>query len=83
MAKMGRPPKIDRQLLHEMLWNTRVRGNFMAYSQTELAEEFGITQATMSLIFKELSEEGRVKRMKHKWLVYDPEPFKWDSGKLF
>jgi hypothetical protein len=74
----GRPPKIDRHLLHEYLWKTRGRGNFMTSTQTELAVEFHVTRPTMSLIFKEMAEDGRLKRVGTKFLIFDPELYQWD-----
>jgi CRP-like cAMP-binding protein len=74
----GRPPKIDRQLLHEYLWETRGRGNFMPFTQAELASEFGVTTATMSLIFKEMAEQGRLRRVGAKFVIYDPEVHQWE-----
>lgn len=78
MALTGRPPKVDRHLLHEYLWNHRGRGNFMSGTQAELAEEFQVTRATMSLIFTEMAQDGRLKRVKgNKFLIYDPELYQW------
>lgn len=51
----------------------------MTYSQGELAKEFGVTQATMSLIFKEMAEDGRLKRVGSKFLIFDPDKHKWEN----
>lgn len=75
----GRPPKIDRHLLHEYLWNHRGRGNFMTGTQTELAEEFNVTRPTMSVIFKEMADDGRLKRVGAKFLIYDPVTYLWEN----
>lgn len=73
----GRPHKIDRELLHKFLWETSDRSNFMTFSQGELAKEFNVTAATMSLIFKELIEDGRVKKIGAKWKIIEPDVHKW------
>ena len=77
MIRRGRPPKVDRQLLHEYLWEQRARGNFMSGTQAELAKEFHVTFATMSLIFKEMAEDGRLRRSGSKFLIYDPDVYRW------
>lgn len=74
----GRPPKIDRQLLHEFLWKTKGRGNFMSQTQTELASEFDVTRPTMSVIFSEMAADGRLKRVGAKFLIYDPDLYQWE-----
>lgn len=77
--RTGRPQKIDRKLLHEFLWTTRDRSGFMTQKQGQLAKEFGVTAATMSLIFKELIDDNRVKKMGKRWLVNDPAHLKWET----
>ena len=71
MAPLGRPPKIDRQLLHEFLWKTRGRGDYMTQTQLELSKEFGVTTATMRLIFQEMAEGNRLRRVGAKFLIRD------------
>lgn len=65
--------------MHEFLWKHRGRGNFMSGTQTELAAEFDVTRATMSLIFKEMAEDGRLKRVGGKFLIFDPELYMWQN----
>lgn len=73
----GRPLKLDRDFLHQYIWNTRLPGNYMAFTQGELAEELGVTQATMSATFKDLADQGRVKKFGSKVKVFDPDVTKW------
>lgn len=51
----------------------------MHCTQAELAKEFGVTTATMSLIFKEMAEDGRLKRVGAKFLIFDPDLYKWGN----
>lgn len=69
--------KIDRQLLHEYLWNYRVRGDFVPFTTTELAEKLGISIYQMSRIFGELRDAGRVEKVGQKYRVFDPSVFAW------
>lgn len=50
----------------------------MAGTQTELADEFSVTKATISIIFKEMAEDGRVRRVGAKFLIYDPQLYQWE-----
>lgn len=75
----GRPPKVDRELLHQYLWEHRGRGNYMSGTQGELAEQLGITQATLSLIMKELSIAGRLSKVGHKFKIHDPDVSRWEA----
>lgn len=69
--------KIDRELLHEWLWTKRDRLGFIPYSQTELAEMLGITIYTLSSIFGELRDQGRVEKHRSKYKVFDPKVVAW------
>lgn len=55
--------KIDRQALHDMLWEKADRVGKVEIYQTGLAEELGITKPTMSLIIKELTDDGRIRKL--------------------
>lgn len=73
---------IDRHALHVYLWNQRDRRGQICIPQHELAEELGISIYTMSRIFKEMKDAGRVKKIsgaKHnvgRYVVNNPAPFK-------
>lgn len=72
--------KIDRRLLHKFLWEHRDRYDRIAYSQNELAEMLDIHFATMSLILKEMAENGRlVKIRKGTWKVVDPQVYAFEN----
>lgn len=49
----------------------------MSCTQSELAAEFDVTTATMSIIFKEMAEDGRLRRVGAKFLIYDPNLYQW------
>ena len=70
--------KIDRHMLHEYLWDRRMRGGLVPFSVTELAEKLGVTIETMSRIMRELRDSGRVRKTGSKYFVNDPEMFSWD-----
>jgi len=69
--------KIDRQLLHEYLWMNRARGDFYPVSQKELAEKLGVTIFTLSRVFRELRDEGRVEKIRGKYRIFDPAHAAW------
>lgn len=71
--------KVDRQLLHEYLWGMRDRNDLIPISQKELAEKLGIDQSTMSIIFREMRESGRLRRIGGKYQVLDPELHRWKN----
>lgn len=75
----GRPPKIDRELLHQYLWEHRGRGDYMSGTQGELAEQLGVTQATLSLIMKELAIAGRLTKVGHKFRINSPDVSRWEA----
>lgn len=73
--------KVDRYDLHDHLWDKADRFGRCLIYQKELASELDITQATMSLIVKELTESGRIKKIAAKqrnigiYVVRDPTQF--------
>lgn len=69
--------KVDRDALHRFLWERRGRNDVVLYSQKELAEGLGITQATICIIFREMRETGRLQRVGPKYRVTDPELHEW------
>lgn len=74
---MARGDKVDRDLLHEYLWKISGRNGFLNVSQKELAESLNVTQFTISHIFREMREGGRVKRIGAKYKVVDPAIWRW------
>lgn len=72
---------VDRLALHGELWSRRDRVGRVEIYQKRLAEELGITQATMSLIIKDFSQEGRVNKVGAKkgnigiYIIRDPNFF--------
>lgn len=77
---MGRGDKIDRQLLHEYLWKISGRNGVLLVSQTELAEDLQVTIFTISHIFKEMREDGRVTKVGSKYKITDPDVWKWEHN---
>ena len=83
MAKRGRgntKDKVDRDLLHEYLWKHTDRRGIYLGSQTELAEKLGVTIFTVSHIFREMKEGGRVKKIGGKYKIEDPAKWKWKNS---
>ena len=80
--KRGRPvkDKVDRDLLHEYLWKTSARGGMVSMSQTVLADKLGVTIFTISHIFREMKEGGRLKKIGPKYYVVDPEVWRWNHA---
>lgn len=79
MAGGNTKDKIDRQLLHEFLWDNRGRGDFMVYSVTELSEKLGITIYSMSRILGQMRDVGRIEKVGRKYRIFDPSVFAWNS----
>jgi len=70
--------KVDRQALHEFLWEKRGRNDVIPYSQKELAENLGVNLWTINKIFAEMREGGRIRRVGSKFQVIDPEIHAWN-----
>jgi DNA-binding Lrp family transcriptional regulator len=72
---------IDRIELHRYLWMQATRNGRVEIYQKSLAEKIGVTQATMSLIIKDLKESGRIRKISSKannvgiYAVRDPAMF--------
>lgn len=80
MGKSGNiKDKVDRQLLHEYLWNHRVRGDFVPFTSKELAEKLGISVFQMSRIYGEMKDVGRVEKVGTRYRVFDPSVFAWNT----
>lgn len=77
---MGRGDKIDRQMLHEYLWKISGRNGMLLISQTELAEDLHVTIFTISNIFREMREDGRVTKVGSKYKITDPEMWRWEHN---
>ena len=66
--------KLDRELFHQWLWETRGRGDTISYSQQEMADKFRCGRQTPARIIAELIAAGKVKRLRHgKFRVIDPD----------
>lgn len=75
----GSKPKIDRDDLHQLLWErTDSRGTVRVILE-DLAEDLGISKRQMTRIMAEMDETGRiskVKRFKYEgvlWRVHPPD----------
>lgn len=73
--------KVDRLALHERFWAQADRFGKVEIYQKGLAEELHLTAPTVSLIMKELVEEGRIRKVASKrrnvgvYAVRDPANF--------
>lgn len=78
---MARGYVVNRVEVHEYLWSISNSRNKVQVYQKELAEKLGITQATMSYVMRDLSKEGRLKKVAAKannvgvYVISDPEDF--------
>lgn len=71
---------IDRDLLHEYMWNNcDAKTHKLNKTQVLLAEELDVTTATMSHIFKELMAAGRVRKRGLSFYVTDPAVWRWKN----
>lgn len=72
---------VDRLALHQELWKRCDRFGKIQILQGELADELGITKPTMSNIIRDMSEEGRLKKVAAKkrnigvYQIKDPAEF--------
>lgn len=71
--------KIDRDLLHDYLFQKSDRHNMITISPTELADELGITIYSMSRILGEMRKAGRLKKVGSRTEVVDPEIYVWTN----
>lgn len=75
--------RVDRDMLHQHLWQTKDRYGYMTYQSKELAERLGISVYHMSRILSELQEQGKIQRISGgrglKWKVIDPTITQWSS----
>ena len=70
--------RIDRNLLHEYMWKNRdPRSGKFTHTQLELADELGVTNATISHIFSEMRAAGRIKKRGASFYVTDPQVWRW------
>lgn len=70
--------KVDRDLLHEYLWKNSDRRGMYLGSQKDLAEKLGVTHFTISHIFREMKEGGRVKKVGRYYKITDPDKWRWN-----
>jgi CRP-like cAMP-binding protein len=69
--------KLDRDLLHQYLWQRVDRLGRVTIRQKDLAEGLGVTDATMSLLFKEMVLAGRLRKVRTTFYVVDPKLWAW------
>lgn len=83
---MGRPPTIDRDALHRVLWRRSDRRGSLKFVQNQLATEIGISPYHFNRILAEMEENGRLrtiaigKRSIKTYLITDPA--EWRSRVL-
>lgn len=72
---------VDRELLHRYLWDHSDRQGMIRVHQGGLADKLEVNKFTMSRIFAELIEAGRLKRLAvhqgnfRTYAVTDPDTF--------
>jgi hypothetical protein len=72
--------KVDRDLLHQYLWHHRDRMNMIPWKTNELATKLGITVYSMSVIYREMTDEGRLKKLGNsKYIIIDPSLHRWGN----
>jgi DNA-binding MarR family transcriptional regulator len=68
------PVGIDREMLHELLWEQRYGDDLVDLNQQTLAEHLVVTKPTMSRVVKDLVTAGRLEKLgEHTYRVYDPD----------
>ena len=64
---------IDREMLHELLWERRYGDDLVEIHQQTLAEDLTVTKETMSRVIRDLITDGRLEKLgEHTYRVYDP-----------
>lgn len=71
--------KVDRDLLHEFLFNKADRSGRITMTQIEIAELIGIGNTHLSRIYKEFKAEGRIRRIGTHYYIEDPAKWAWTS----
>ena len=72
---------IDRDWIHEQIWNARDRRGRVKIFQKRFAETLGISAPQMNRIIREFETEGRLKKVGARirnvgiYVVRDPEEF--------
>lgn len=54
---------IDRDGLHELLWERRYDGDLVTLSQLELADQLATSKYTINRVVKKMCEEGRLEHV--------------------
>lgn len=66
--------KVDRELFHQWLWQTRSRGDIVSYTQQEMSKIFKCGRQTPARVIAELIAAGKVKRLRQgRFQVIDPK----------
>jgi DNA-binding Lrp family transcriptional regulator len=79
MGRLG----VDRETLHQLLWDRADSVGRLKIKQGDLAEELDLRFETISRIFKEFREEGRIRKLtayKDNVALYqivDPKVYRW------
>lgn len=71
--------KVDRDLLHDYLWKKADHNGRIPFTQDKLATDLGINKYTMSTIFREMYDTGRLRKNGSKTFVVDPAIWRWEQ----
>ena len=65
--------KVDRNLLHEYLWEIRDRTDIVKIDQQALSDELNISNFTLSHLLRRMVEDGQLERLGNsRFIVKDP-----------
>lgn len=71
--------KIDRDLLHDYLWEHTDHNGRFTMAQKDLAEALAVSVYTMSTVFHEMVVAGRLRKVKWNFFVTDPSIWRWKN----
>ncbi len=81
-GRPGRPPLIDRDAIHRVLWRRSDRRGSLKFVQNQLASEIGVSPYHFSRILSEMEESGRLrtvaagKRNVKTYVITDPAEYR-------
>lgn len=77
---------VDIQKLHRQIWDARDRRGLVKIYQKAFARHVGVTVYTMSRLMRQLSEEGRIKKVGARYRnvgIYKVnDPVEWETNGL-
>ncbi len=83
-ARNTRRDKVDRELLHQYMWENTDRRAMFKLRSGDLAKSLGIHVGRMSMILAEMVEKGMLVKYgttsNAKYKVISPEILKWEAS---